>query len=161
MISDDLIEAAELLLSGAAGRPKQAMLKRAVSTAYYALFHALAYNNVDALLGWGLQSPQYWEIVSPVYRLIEHGPTRNALARLPRTHPQADLFIRIGSAFAELQKQRMLADYDPKPTFTLPAVHELIAVAREAIADIRGLPRDDRRFLASHLIAKTRPRNPE
>ena len=142
---------------GAGGRPKQAMLKRAVSTAYYSLLHALAYNNVDALLGWGLQSTRYWEIVSPVYRMIEHGPTKNALARLPRDHAQTDLFIRVGSAFAELQKQRMLADDDPKPAFTLPAVRELIAVAREAIADIRSLQRDDRRFLASQLVAKTRP----
>lgn len=157
MISDDLIKVAELLVSGAAGRPRQAMLKRSVSTAYYALFHALAYNNVDALLGWGLQSPQYWETVSPIYRLIDHGSAKNALARIPRAHPQADAFIRIASAFIELQKQRMLADYDPKPTFTLPDVRELIAVAREAIADVRALPRDDRRFLASQVIAKTRP----
>ena len=161
MISDDLIEAAELLISGGSGRPKQAMLKRAVSTAYYALFHALAYNNVDALLGWGLQSPYDWEIVSPIYRAIEHGPTKTALARLPRDHAQTDAFIRVASAFAELQKQRMVADYDPRPAFTLPAVRELIAVAREAISDIRSLQRDDRRFLASHLIAKTRPGSKE
>ena len=157
MIADDLIEAAELLISGATGRPKQAMLKRSVSTSYYALFHALAYNNVDALLGWGMQSTSYWETIAPIYRLIEHGPARNALARITRDHLQADLFIRVASAFAELQKQRMLADYDPKPVFTLPAVRELIAVAREAIADVRSLQRDDRRFLASQLIAKTRP----
>ena len=157
MISDDLIEAAELLLSGPSGRPKQAMLKRSISTAYYALFHALAYNNVDALLGWSLQSARYWETISPVYRLIEHGPAKNALARITRDHPQAELFIRVGSAFAELQKQRMVADYDPKPVFTLPAARELIVVAREAIADVRSLQRDDRRFLASQLIAKPRP----
>lgn len=157
MISDDLIEAAELLIVVAAGSPKQAMLKRAVSTAHYALFHALAYNNVDALLGWGMQSPHYWDIVSPIYRLIEHGSAKSAFARITRAHPQSDIFIRVGSAFAELQKQRMLADCDPKPRFTLSAVRELIAVAREAIADIRTLPRDDRRFLASQLIAKNRP----
>ena len=157
MIADDLLEAAELLLSGLAGRPKQALLKRSVSTAYYALFHALAYNNVDALVGWGMRSPQYWETVSPVYRLIEHGPARNALARIPKTHVQAATFLRIASAFIELQKQRMLADYDPKPVFTMPEARELIAVAREAIAELRALPRDDRRFLASQIIAKSRP----
>ncbi len=157
MISDDLLEAAELLISGAAGRPTQAMLKRPVGTANYARLHARAYNNVDALLGWGLQSPRYWDIVSPVHRLFEHGPTKKALARLPRDHVQSDLFIRVGSAFAELQKQRMLSDDDPRPTFPLPAVRELIALAREPIADVRSLQRDDRRFLASRLIAKTRP----
>lgn len=157
MISDDLIEASELLIVVTTGSPKQAMLKRAVSTAYYALFHALAYNNVDALLGWGMPSPHYWDIVSPIYGLIEHGSAKSALGRITRTHPQSDVFIRVGSAFAEIQKQRMLADYDPKPRFTLSAVRELIEVAREAIADIGRLRRDDRRFLASQLIAKNRP----
>ena len=157
MISDDLIEAAELLLAVNSGQPKQAMLKRAVSTAYYALFHALAHTNVDALLGWRMQSPRYWEIVTPVYRLIEHGAAKQAFDKLARVHPTEDVFIKIGSAFAELQKQRMTADYDPKPSFTLSGVRELIAVAQEAVGDVRSLKRDDRRLLASYLIAKRRP----
>ncbi len=160
MIADDLIETAEILLSSQAGPRKQAILKRVVSTAYYALFHALAYNNVDALLGWGFQSPRYWEVVSPVYRLIEHGSTKNALARLPRDHPQAAVFKRVASSFAELQKQRYLADYEPKPCFSLSAARELVEVAREAVKDIRQLDREERRFLASQLVAKTRPGTP-
>ena len=157
MIADDLLEAAELPLSGPAGRPKQAMLERSVSTAYYAVFHASAYNDVDTPVGWDMRSPQDWETVSPVYRLIEHGPARDALARIPKTHVQAAAFLRIASAFIELQKQRMLADHDPKPAFTMPEVRELIAVAREAIVEHRALPKDDRRFLASQIIATSRP----
>ena len=100
---------------------------------------------------------QYWETVSPGYRRIEHGPARNALARLPRTHPQAAVFLRIAAAFIELRKQRMVADHDPKPAFTVLEVRELIAVSREAIVELRALPRDDGRFLASQIIAKSRP----
>ena len=104
-----------------------------------------------------MQSSQYWETGSPVYRLIEHGPARNALARLSRTHRQAATFLRIAAAFIELQKQIMLPNYDPKPAFTVLEIRELIAVAREAIIELRALPRDDRRFLASQIIAKSRP----
>ena len=48
------MEAARLLAgssasSSASGRPRQAMLRRAVSTAYYAMFHALCQSNADTL----------------------------------------------------------------------------------------------------------------
>ena len=51
----------------------------------------------------------------------------------------------------------MVADHDPKPAFTVLEVRELIAVSREAIVELRALPRDDGRFLASQIIAKSRP----
>ena len=36
-------------IGSAAGRPRQTMLKRAVSAAYYAMFHALCASNADTL----------------------------------------------------------------------------------------------------------------
>ena len=50
------IEAARLLAgssasSSASGSPRQPMLRRAVSTAYYATFHALCQSNADTLVG--------------------------------------------------------------------------------------------------------------
>jgi len=39
--ADDLLEQAHHLATREAGEPKQASLRRAVSTAYYALFHLL------------------------------------------------------------------------------------------------------------------------
>ena len=50
------IEAAKLLAGSsssvsASGRPRQAMLRRAVSTTYYATFHALCQSNADASIG--------------------------------------------------------------------------------------------------------------
>ena len=41
-LQDDLLDQAEFLLSRDERRPKQANLRRAVSAAYYALFHQLA-----------------------------------------------------------------------------------------------------------------------
>lgn len=40
-LPDDLLEQARHLANGERRRPKQASLRRAVSTAYYALFHLL------------------------------------------------------------------------------------------------------------------------
>lgn len=41
------------VVSGSRGRPRQAELRRAMSAAYYALFHALAYCCADRLAGSG------------------------------------------------------------------------------------------------------------
>ena len=55
MKPEDLIRIAESLASGRAGnlagRPRQAELRRAVSAAYYALFHTLANSCADLLVG--------------------------------------------------------------------------------------------------------------
>lgn len=154
MMAKDLIEVADLLLDRPGGRPKQAVLKRAVSTAYYAVFHALAHQNVDELLGWRIPAVDYWDIVAPLYRGIEHKAARVALGDLAKRRPGA--FLRISSAFAELQEERMLADYDPKPRYALTTARQLVERARGTIEDIGALSRDDRRFLAVRLIVKPR-----
>jgi uncharacterized protein (UPF0332 family) len=46
-----LIVTARKLAKASPKKPRQADLKRAVSTAYYALFHALAKNAADQLVG--------------------------------------------------------------------------------------------------------------
>ena len=48
----DLISSARKLLGeGQVGPPKQSDLKRALSTAYFAMFHALCRNCADTLVG--------------------------------------------------------------------------------------------------------------
>ena len=44
----ELIGAGRLLASG---QPSQEALRRAISTAYYAMFHALATSNADLIVG--------------------------------------------------------------------------------------------------------------
>lgn len=51
MSSRDLIEAARLLAEPGPGRPTQARLRRAVSTACYAMFHCLAATVADLFIG--------------------------------------------------------------------------------------------------------------
>ncbi len=54
-------------------RPTQANLRRAVSTAYYAVFHSLAQTAADMLIGRKRTSD--WH---QVYRALEHGNAKNA-----------------------------------------------------------------------------------
>lgn len=53
-------------------QPTDEALRRAISTAYYAMFHALAANNADCIVGTAhdLLSRHAWD---RVYRGLEHG----------------------------------------------------------------------------------------
>jgi len=156
MMADDLIDMASLLIGTSGIRPKQANLKRAVSTAYYALFHALSHNCVESLIGWGTRSDHYWELVSPVYRLNDHGHAKTAFKEIARDRSSSQALIQISSSFAELQEQRLLADYDPKPHFDMRSTRQLIERARDAIQEVRALSSEARRLLAVQLTTKPR-----
>ncbi len=69
-LEEDLLETAARLLSlrRLRGRPKQADLRRAISTAYYAVFHALCRMCADSLTGKGKKT-----------RLRTHKDHRNAM----------------------------------------------------------------------------------
>jgi hypothetical protein len=64
MIHDDLLDLADYLARRESGRPKQVSLRRAIATAYYGLFHALAFLCADTLVGWS----KSWQSVHLVAR---------------------------------------------------------------------------------------------
>ena len=76
-------------------QPGAAALRRAVSTAYYAMFHALAASNADALMGTPNDelTTDAWV---QIYRGLNHNQTRAQLqqnqarmsAKLPRPSPR-------------------------------------------------------------------------
>ena len=77
----DLIASAkELLGKGKKGQPRQSDLKRAQSTAYYAMFHALCRNCADSFIGrpGSLRSQPAWR---QAYRAVEHGFAKNQYLR--------------------------------------------------------------------------------
>ena len=144
-----LIEAAyDLARKG--GRPREVALRRAVSSAYYAIFHALCRLCADELVG--VTAPQ--EDRSSIYRSVEHSSLRVA-SRNARVN--ATLQNILARAIA-LQDKRHLADYDPVPnTFGgRAAVLSLIGSAEDAVAEIAALSPADRKTLAVVLIARPR-----
>src|SRR5207237_8369588 len=77
MIYDDLLELADHLARREPRRPKQVSLRRAISSAYYAVFHALAFLCAETLVG-GSKS---WQAVTPVYRSLDHGGAKRLFER--------------------------------------------------------------------------------
>jgi hypothetical protein len=155
------LENARLLATHDQGRPRQASLRRAVSTAYYALFQALCETCADTLVGW--EKP--WEAFTPVFRALDHGRTGNAILHSSLA-TRLDV-QRLGAAFKELQAARIWADYNPEPRpdfqegggsppFTRGEALKLVQAAQEAVEILDRLDQDARLRLVARLVGNTK-----
>lgn len=152
----DFVATAELLAEARKGRPPQVHLRRTVSTAYYALFHALARNGADLLAGerGSARSRQAWR---QVYRALEHGAAKNAcqnqsiISQFPRPIEDfADLFVK-------MQIKRHDADCDPTKRYTRSEVLRDIVDVETALAAFAAQPRRDRQAFSVYVLFKARP----
>jgi uncharacterized protein (UPF0332 family) len=147
-----LLEAADKLLQE---RPRSSAFKRrAVSTAYYAVFHALAKLCAETMLNAaGRATDEY----ARVYRALEHGPLKTAFEREPlRSH---GTLRKIGDLVVPLQSERHRADYLPpiRNVFSEREARKLIDQARQAVSQIEALNLSDRRTLATCPLFRVRP----
>ena len=155
----DLIRIARQLASGVMGgnrgRPRQAELRRAVSTAYYALFHTLAFSGANTLAGSSRASRNQpaWR---QAYRALEHGHARNQCLNRPAMNMFGAEIRHFGQLFVFLQSQRHSADYDPYARFSRPNVMRLIETTGEAIARFENAAAADRRSFAIHVLLRLR-----
>ena len=150
---EDLLELADHLARREAGKPRQISLRRAVSTAYYALFHALAALCADKLIGWS----KPWEAFTPIYRSLDHSVAKKLFEKGRSGRTFGPAVADIGRTFILLQQARHTADYDPEPfRYGRKVTFDLITEAREAVRAIMALPPRTKLLLAAHLIARPR-----
>lgn len=134
-------------------RPRQASLRRAVSSAYYALFHLLIRSSVNAQVGFG-PTATHREIGETMVRWFTHtrmavvcgqftGPVVPSRLRkvLPRGQqgaalvPTSTALQSVTRAFLDLQQARHDADYDPSKHFTRQGVLTQVDQAEQAFKD--------------------------
>lgn len=129
-----------------------ALKRRAVSSGYYAVFHSVARIVADRLIGGALSDPLY----ERVCRAVDHGALKNAFTRPPLKDDEE--LRRIGGMITLLRSARWKADCSPpvRDLFTRPEAQELIALARLAVEDLRGLRPSERRTLAAALMFRER-----
>ena len=156
----DLLRTATLLASYVdpaypEGIPSEANLRRAVSTAYYAAFHALSQSCADTLVGpYSADSTrEHWVAA---YRTLEHRQVRNRFSNRRGMTSFFDQVRDFASRFNDLQDLRHRADYDPQSTFAPAEVLQLLSNARLAIEAFTSAPETERRLLAVYLIATLR-----
>ncbi len=149
-------------------KPRQANLRRAVSTAYYALFHYLVDEVCCAQIGTQNSQKEHRHALA---RAFAHSSMKDAcisfaggtlkeaiIKGLPRdangNYPIPIEIRDIAGTFAELQEKRHLADYDLSETFRKVEVLRLIEQANLHVESFRTLAvSDTRKFFLACLWA--------
>jgi hypothetical protein len=152
---DELLAQADAL----AGKPSptQTDLRRAISAAYYALFHFTLTAAADMVLSSGARSSAAYSLI---YRSVDHSRWKN-LAKQITGSPIAPAggFGKIENfptVAANLYEQRILAEYNPSPSFTANEVNIIISNARQAIAWFQSGTQEQREAFLTLLLFKPR-----
>ncbi|HEV2687174.1 MAG TPA: hypothetical protein VGV35_01430 [Bryobacteraceae bacterium] len=152
--ADDLLEQAYHLLNKDGNNPKQASLRRAVSTAYYALFHLL----IDEAVGnWGITRQR-----GVLARTFEHDKMKKVCedhVKLFYSAGQPASGVRlkdVARTFGELQQKRHTADYDNSYIWTKINAGSFIDMASVAFDNWRAIRAQDEAqdFLLSLFLPK-------
>ncbi|MGV8839835.1 MAG: hypothetical protein ACWA6X_05975 [Bauldia sp.] len=152
-MASTLVDAADALLRQ--GGRSVVFRRRAVSTAYYAVFHALAKLSADYLTRSAGRSTAEYE---RVYRALAHATLKTAFSQPPLS--ERDDIRDIGQIVVGLHIARERADYLPPGAgaFSFEDVGNLVDRARDAVAAIESLrlTDDSARLLAVTLLFKDR-----
>lgn len=137
------------------GNRSSALRLRAVSTAYYAVFHALAKSCAGILLPSIDRNSEAYE---RIYRALDHGPLRAVFAAKRGALNDREALQKIGEITVELQSQRHRADYLPprRDVLSREQAKTLVDQAGEAVKRIECLSNEDRTTLATLLLFKSR-----
>ncbi len=151
----DFITTARILASeDSQGKPRQTILKMAVSTTYYAMFNALCSNCADSLIGrtrknrsqrglaTGLSNCRTWLCQETVFR--------NDIKCFP------DDIQEFAKKFVDLQEIRHKADYDPHYSISRSTVLFAIDTAEIAIKQLESADRKDLKEFAVWTVMKKR-----
>jgi hypothetical protein len=153
-----LLETAKRLTPSRRGRPAYTDHRRAVSTAYYAVFHALTDRAAKAVF-----TEADEEFLRKIQRWVGHGDVRAVatwVSQLEGTrggsppaqivsllqpsgsnHVDADT-VAIADGFLELNEKREQADYDHDAVFTRADTLTQIALARAVVGVVQGTQTD-------------------
>jgi hypothetical protein len=164
--ADHFFEQAERLIARASpGAPRQVDLRRAISNAYYGVFHATLASAANQFVGKGKQSTGQYSLL---YRSIDHATLRNLCPELRQRnlspklarHAPAGGFgsdIRtFAAAVLDLQQSRHDADYDPSIRYQRSESVRAIRAARDALSSFETAADVEREAFLSLLVFKPR-----
>ena len=164
--ADHLFEQADKLISPSpAGRPRQVDLRRAISSAYYGVFHSCLAAAADEFVGAAQRATSRYVLV---YRSIDHKALRDICDEAKKQTPSGkyvpyfpgggfDPNIQaFSTATIELQQKRHGADYNPQPLFRTSDALLAVSTARSAVQRFRAANDEHRRMFLTLLVCPPR-----
>ncbi len=162
----ELLQVARLLSDAAADpEPSQAQLRRAVSTAYYALFHTVLRAAAQRFAGLGKEDSAAYAIL---YRSFDHRHMKNVCEDLQTSTLSAKTRQQLRrnavsqhtrdfvGNFPDLQEKRHSADYDPTGRLLPSDVAALVDGAEVAIEAFERIDPDERADILALLMVRAR-----
>jgi len=147
------------------GRPRPIWLRRAVSSAYYALFHRLCRDAAEHLLPKGTEQQKL-----KLARAFGHGDIRKTCARISGREGGGNQHIRplleglqgtdiedVAASLVDLQEARHRADYDHLADFSKAVALAHLEDAEKAIQTLEKAKKRDQQILFALLAIGTRP----
>lgn len=160
-LADDLLGLADRLAKSASTNPEQASLRRAVSTAYYALFHLLAGEVAQLWHGGSAISRQRLERALEHTVMKEVSQTFSSSAWTNWNKQQVavpDELREVAKAFVSLQQERHDADYNSGRVWSPVEAQSKVDQARLAFQQWRVVQTQEiaQDYLLSLLVGKKR-----
>lgn len=160
-----LEQANRLIEPPPAGPPRQVDVRRAISAAYYAVFHATLAAAADQFVGATKRTTSQYGLV---YRSVDHRSLRelcmeaarqNLPPRLARHAPQAGFgpdIQEFAGLILELQRKRHSADYDPSIRVKSSDAQLAVQAARNALSRFNAAGALERESFLSLLLFNPR-----
>ena len=150
----ELIATAYKILQGS---PTDSDLRRAVATAYYAMFH-----HICASFSTIVKHPageDYARARLQAYRYIDHGfaKTRCIEAKSSARKVPPGM-VRFATAFVDLQQYRSEADYDPDVIFDEASVRNYVGEAQNAMLAYDSESMEAQRAFAIFIALRSKTR---
>lgn len=154
-------QAERLIQPPPAGPPRQVDLRRAVSAAYYAVFHAVLIAVADEFVGKTKRNTPEYRLA---YRTLDHKRLKDICTTVmnpisPKSTSKVALYAPphgfgaelqgVAAAIVDLQEKRHTADYDPSGRVKTADALLAIRTGRSAVARLgRAGETERKRFLA-------------
>jgi hypothetical protein len=163
---DHLFDQADRLAAPpASGRPRQVDLRRAISSAYYGVFHFALAALADEFVGVSQRTSSRYGLV---YRSLDHRTLKDLCGDIAKQTPPhqytpylpPDGFGADIQAFArttiELQVKRHRADYNPEPLYRSSEATLAIGSARSAVQHFGRASQERKKAFLTLLLCPPR-----
>jgi uncharacterized protein (UPF0332 family) len=162
---DHLFEQADKLITPQTGRPRQVDIRRAISAAYYAIFHATITAAADQFVGMTNRDENRYGLL---YRSVDHKWLRELCKEVQKSTPSSNFrpytppggfgvdIAAFAAAVVTLQVKRHTADYDVMVRMNRSEAVLAIAEARAALGRFDRAGQQQRLAFLSLLLFSPR-----
>lgn len=125
---------------------RDTLLRRAISNAYYAVFHNLCHHAADLMAG---SSGSEW---LRVYRRLDHATCKRACEQCAKQGDMPQGLMEFATNFPSLHEARTEADYNPRARIDVVSVVAHLKAADRAIAGLSQASEAERRAFVLRLL---------